>query len=482
MQVSNDNVHCAFASTSFIVHGLFDIYIVKAHMASKRILIVDDEPNIGLSLQMILEGEGYDVLICQTAAEFRTRVFSRRPDVCLLDVRLPDGNGIDLLRFLRENDDRVPAVMISGHGTIADAVEAIRAGAFDFLEKPLSREKVLVVVKNALEQGKLRRENERFREMIGDGTKMIGASAAFEYAVEQASLVAKSDARVLLIGESGTGKELLAAHIHHESPFAAGPFVKVNCAAIPTELLESELFGHEKGAFTGAVSAKRGKFELADGGTIFLDEVGDLHQDSQAKLLRVLQEGEFQRVGGERTLRVGVRVISATNRDLQALVGQNKFREDLFYRLSVVPIRVPPLRERCEDIRVLTEYFLDEFCARNNFRRKTIDAEVFPLFERYSWPGNARELKNAVERIAILSPGDRIFAAAVPLEIKLSPDAEMRSKLQQTRESAERESIIKALEQTNWNVSGAARVLGIERTNLHKRIRALGIGVRPLGT
>jgi two-component system nitrogen regulation response regulator NtrX len=414
-------------------------------MASKRILIVDDEPNIGLSLQMILEGEGYDVLICQTAAEFRARVFSRRPDVCLLDVRLPDGNGIDLLRFLRENDDRVPAVMISGHGTIADAVEAIRAGAFDFLEKPLSREKVLVVVKNALEQGKLRRENERFREMIGDGPKMIGASATFEYAVEQASLVAKSDARVLLIGESGTGKELLAAHIHHESPFAAGPFVKVNCAAIPTELLESELFGHEKGAFTGAVSARRGKFELADGGTIFLDEVGDLHQESQAKLLRVLQEGEFQRVGGERTLRV-------------------------------MPIRVPPLRERCEDIRLLTEYFLDEFCARNNFRRKTIDAEVFPMFERYSWPGNARELKNAVERMAILSPGDRISAAAVPLEIKLSPDADTRSTLQQTRESAERESIIKALEQTNWNVSGAARVLGIERTNLHKRIRALGIG------
>ena len=476
MQVVNDNVHCSFASTSFIVHGPFGIYIVKAHMTSKRILIVDDEPNIGLSLQMILEGEGYDVLICQTAAEFRARVFSRRPDVCLLDVRLPDGSGIDLLRFLRENDDRVPAVMVSGHGTIADAVEAIRAGAFDFLEKPLSREKVLVVVKNALEQGKLRRENERFREMIGDGPKMIGASAAFEYAVEQASLVAKSDARVLLIGESGTGKELLAAHIHHESPFAAGPFVKVNCAAIPTELLESELFGHEKGAFTGAVSARRGKFELADGGTIFLDEVGDLHQESQAKLLRVLQEGEFQRVGGERTLRVSVRVISATNRDLQALVGQNKFREDLFYRLSVVPIRVPPLRERCEDIRVLTEYFLDEFCARNNFRRKTIDAEVFPMFERYSWPGNARELKNAVERMAILSPGDRISAAAVPLEIKLSPDADTRSTLQQTRESAERESIIKALEQTNWNVSGAARVLGIERTNLHKRIRALGIG------
>src|SRR5262250_1302308 len=319
-------------------------------MASKRILIVDDEPNIGLSLQMILEGEGYGVLLCRSAADFRARVFSPRPDVCLVDVRLPDGNGIELLRFLRQNDNQVPVVMISGHGTIAHAVEAIRAGAFDFLEKPLSREKVLVVVKNALEQGKLRRENERFREMIGDGPKMIGASAAFEHAVEQASLVAKSDARVLLIGESGTGKELLAAHIHRESPFAAGPFVKVNCAAIPAELLESELFGHEKGAFTGAVSTRRGKFELADGGSIFLDEVGDLHEASQAKLLRILQEGEFQRVGGEQTLRVSVRVISATNRNLADLVAQNKFREDLFYRLSVVPISVPPLRERRADV------------------------------------------------------------------------------------------------------------------------------------
>src|SRR5262245_57900543 len=272
-------------------------------MASKRILIVDDEPNIGLSLQMIMEGEGYKVLVCRTAADFRSKLLGYRPDVCLLDVRLPDGNGIDLLRFFRDNDQHIPVIMISGHGTIADAVDALRAGAFDFLEKPLSRDKVLVVVKNALEQAKLRRENERFREIVGDAPKMIGASPAFQHAVQQAALVAKSDARVLLTGESGTGKELLAAHIHRESPFAAGPFVKVNCAAIPTELIESELFGHEKGAFTGAVAARRGKFEIADGGSIFLDEVGDLHQASQAKLLRVLQEGEFQRVGGEPTLR-----------------------------------------------------------------------------------------------------------------------------------------------------------------------------------
>lgn len=444
-------------------------------MASKRIVVVDDEANIGLSLQMILESEGCNVLVCKSAAEFRARIATHRADACLLDVRLPDGNGIDLLRLLHQNDNRVPVIMISGHGTIADAVEAIRAGAFDFLEKPLSREKVLVVVKNALEQANLQRENERFREIVGEGPKMIGSSAVFKHAVEQATLVARSDARVLLTGESGTGKELLAAHIHRESPFASGPFVKVNCAAIPAELLESELFGHEKGAFTGAVSARRGKFELADGGTIFLDEAGDLHEGSQAKLLRVLQEGEFQRVGGEQTLRVVVRVISATNRNLQDLVAQNKFREDLFYRLSVVPIRVPPLRERRDDIRELAEYFLDEFCARNNFRRKKIEDDVFSVLESYAWPGNARELKNTIERMAILSPSDRIASSAVPLEIRLMPDIEPRSNLHQTRDSAERESILKALEQTDWNVSGAARVLGIERTNLHKRIRALGI-------
>jgi two-component system nitrogen regulation response regulator NtrX len=388
---------------------------------------------------------------------------------------LPDGNGIDLLRLLREKDDRVPAIMISGHATIPDAVEALRAGAFDFLEKPLARDKVLIVVKNALEQAKLRVENERFREIVGDGPKMIGASSVFKHAVQQASLVAPSDARVLITGESGTGKELLAAHIHRESPFVTGPFVKVNCAAIPTELVESELFGYEKGAFTGAVARRRGKFELADGGTLFLDEVGDLHLASQAKLLRVLQEGEFERIGGEQPVRVEVRVISATNRDLQTMVSQDRFREDLYYRLSVVPIRMPPLRERRDDIPLLAVYFLDEFCTRNNFKRKTIDEDAMSMLQRYAWPGNARELKNAVERMAILSAAGQISSAAVPLEIRNSAEADPRSNLQQARESAERESILKALEQTNWNVAAAARVLAVERTSLHKRIRALGI-------
>ncbi len=306
---------------------------------------------------------------------------------------------------LRAGGNASPAIMISGHGTISEAVEATRAGAFDFLEKPLGRDRVLLAVKNALEQASLREENQRLRELVGQGPRMIGPSPAFQRAIEQATLAARSDARVLLIGESGTGKELLATHIHQASPFASGPFVKVNCAAIPTELLESELFGHEKGAFTGAAGMRRGKFELADGGTIFLDEVGDLHPASQAKLLRVLQEGEFHRVGGEQTVRVTVRVISATNRDLAALVARQQFREDLYYRLSVVPIRVPALRERPQDLRPLAEYFLDEFCARNNFKQRSFDDAIFPIFEQYRWPGNARELRNIVERMAILTAG-----------------------------------------------------------------------------
>ena len=442
---------------------------------NKRIVIVDDEPNIGPSLQMILEREGYAVTICRSVAEFQAKNANRRADAYLLDVKLPDGNGIDLLRSLRQNDNRAPVIMISGHGSIADAVEATRNGAFDFLEKPLARDRVLLVLKNALEQAALRRENERFREIVGEGPRMIAASPSFLRAVEQATRVARSDARVLLLGESGTGKELLAAHIHKESPFAAGPFVKVNCAAIPTELIESELFGHEKGAFTGATSTRRGKFELADGGTIFLDEIGDLHESSQAKLLRVLQEGEFQRVGGERTVRVNVRVVSATNRDLAAMVKQSRLREDLYYRLSVVPIQVPPLRDRAEDIGPLARYFLDEFCSRNNFKPRRFDDEVFSVFAAYAWPGNVRELRNTVERMAILCSLDVITADAIPMEIQWRPDSAPRSTLHEAREAAEREQIVRALDETDWNVSAAARVLNIERTNLHKRMRALGL-------
>ena len=444
-------------------------------MTRKRhIVIVDDEPNIGLSLRLILEGEGYRVSICESAAGFNAQRATGHVDLYLVDLRLADGNGIDLLRSLRQRGDETPVVMISGHGTIRDAVEATRSGAFDFLEKPLARDRVLLVVKNALERSDLQLENQRYRELVGEGPRMIGHSVVFQRAVSEATQVARADAGVLLTGESGTGKELLAERIHRESPFASRPFVKVNCAAIPTELIESELFGHEKGAFTGAAALRRGRFELADGGSIFLDEVGDLHEASQAKLLRVLQDGEFQRLGGEQSIRVTVRVISATNRRLDELIADGKFRQDLFYRLSVVPIRVPALRERREDVRDLVAYFLAEFCARNNFKPKTMDDEVLPVLERYDWPGNVRELRNAVERMAILTPGNRITVDSVPLEIRLPPASAVTG-LHGVRDAAERDRIVEALEQTNWNVSGAARILGVERTNLHKRIRALGL-------
>jgi two-component system nitrogen regulation response regulator NtrX len=441
-------------------------------MSLRRVLVIDDEENIGRSLRLILEREGYAVSNCSSVAEAKAQ--SQRADAYLIDVQLPDGSGIDLVRWMKANAVDSPILMISGHGTIADAVEATRAGAWDFLEKPLSREKVLVSLKNALEDTKLREENRRLREMVG-GARMIGSSAAFDRVLEQATMAARSDARVLVAGESGTGKELLAAHIHAESPFAAGPFVKVNCAAIPTELIESELFGHEKGAFTGATSARRGKFELADGGTLFLDEVGDLHASSQAKLLRVLQEGEFHRVGGEQSIRVSVRVIAATNRDLGEMVQQQKFREDLYYRLCVVPVRMPPLRERRDDIRPLAEYFLGEFCARNNFKSRRFSDAAFEALEDYFWPGNIRELRNTVERMAILTRGDMIEAESVPVEIRIARSTGTRGNLREAKESAEREHILRALEESKWNVSSAARMLGMERTNLHKRIRALGL-------
>jgi two-component system nitrogen regulation response regulator NtrX len=440
---------------------------------ANRILIIDDEENIGRSLRMILEREGYAVVLCHSMAGFQT---APKADLYLIDVRLPDGNGIDLLRSLRQEGSNAPVIMISGHGTIADAVEATRAGAFDFLEKPLARERVLLGVANALEQRSLREENLRLKEQLGAGPKMVGSSPAFLQVIEQATLAARSDARVLLIGESGTGKELIAAHIHRESPFSNGAFVKVNCAAIPNDLIESELFGHEKGSFTGATALRRGKFELADGGTLFLDEVGDLHANSQAKLLRVLQEGEFHRVGGERPIQVQVRVLSATNRDLTEMVGQGKFREDLYYRLSVMPLRVPSLRERPSDIPAIAAYFLEEFCGRNNFRPKRVALEVFELLSTYHWPGNVRELRNIVERMAILSPSETIEPGIVPLEIRVAPGvAAPKSALHEARDTAERDQILKALEAAAWNVSQAARALGMERTNLHKRMRALTI-------
>jgi two-component system nitrogen regulation response regulator NtrX len=442
---------------------------------ARHVVVVDDEPNIGRSLRLILEGEGYQVTVCESAAALRAAERRGRVDLYLLDLRLPDGDGLAVLRSLRHDGDVTPVVMISGHGTIRDAVEATRIGAFDFLEKPLARDRVLLVAKNAVERADLERENRQFRERVGDEPAMVGRSGAFQQALEQAAQVARSDVTVLLLGESGTGKELLAAHVHRESPVASGPFVKLNCAAIPTELIESELFGHEQGAFTGAAARRRGRFELADGGTIFLDEVGDLHEASQAKLLRILQDGELQRVGGEQPIRVNVRVISATNRPLDELVATGRFRQDLYYRLSVVPIRVPPLRERRSDVGELAAYFLADFCTRNDMRRRELAPDVVSILERHGWPGNVRELRNVVERMAILTRGDRITPESIPLEIRQPQAARPTGALQDVRDTAERERIRQALEQTDWNVSGAARLLGAERTSLHKRIKALGL-------
>ncbi|MEP7367235.1 MAG: sigma-54 dependent transcriptional regulator [Acidobacteriota bacterium] len=441
-----------------------------------RILVVDDEENIGRSLRLILEREGHEVAHARSAAE--SRADRDEPDLVLLDVRLPDGNGVELLRERKQRWPATPVLIISGQATIADAVEATRAGAFDFIEKPLSRDRILVAVRNALEQRQLRTENERLRtrlEETATPAKMIGEHAAFLAVVDQATMAARSDARVLITGESGTGKELLAAHIHAMSPFADGPFVKVNCAAIPAELVESELFGHERGAFTGAASARKGKFELAHDGSIFLDEVGDLPLAAQAKLLRVLQEGEMQRVGGERTLRVKVRVIAATNRDLAAMARRGEFREDLYYRLCVVPLRMPALRERSTDIPSLAGYFLEEFCTRNNFRQKSFGPETLELLSRHIWQGNARELRNAVERMAILTQDSVIGQESVPLELRETAMPAARNPLHQVREDAEREQIRRALWATGGNVSASARMLGLERTNLHKRIKALGL-------
>ncbi len=440
----------------------------------QRIWIVDDESNIGLTLRLILEREGYAVTAFTSASDYRRAAGREQVSLFLLDVRLPDASGVDLLRELRAANVTTPVIMISGHGTIADAVEAVHAGAFDFLEKPLHRDRVLLAVRNGLDQFVLREENKRLKEQAGS-PRMLGGSPAFQRTVEQATLAAKSDVRVLLMGESGTGKELLAAHIHASSPFANGPFIKVNCAAIPNELMESELFGHEKGAFTGAAGLRRGKFELAHGGTLFLDEVGDLAAAAQAKLLRVLQEGEFHRLGGEQPVRVSVRVLSATNKDLAAEVAQGRFREDLYYRLAVVPLRVPALRERPQDVRLLAEYFLEEFCGRNTVRAKQFDEAVFGLFERYGWPGNARELRNVVERMAILSPGDVLHKEAAPIELRLGRDTDAPNSVEEARRGAEREHIMRALDEASWNVSAAARALGMERTSLHKRIRALGL-------
>jgi DNA-binding NtrC family response regulator len=450
--------------------------------AEHPILVVDDEKNIRRTLRMVLEGEEHEVVEAASVAEARARLAQGRVELVILDVRLGDDNGLDLLPEVAR---QTPVIVISGNATVGDAVRATREGAFDFLEKPLDRDVLLLRVRNALERSAMTREVASLRARRWD---LLGQAAVMQELARQIAKVAPTKGRVLITGESGTGKELIARAIHDASAVAAGPFVKVNCAAIPPELIESELFGHEKGAFTGAVGKRRGLFEAADGGTLFLDEIGDMSLEAQAKVLRVLQTGELVRVGGERSIRVDCRVIAATNKDLERAVAAGKFREDLFFRLNVVPLRSPPLRERLADVPLLAAAFVEQCCAENGFRPKRLAPEVVARLAAYPWPGNVRELRNVIERLVIMSDDEITERDLPPLGTGPRPSAAGAAPglgryaampLREFRDAAERDFLVMRLDELDWNISRTAQVLGIERTNLHKRMRALGIERSP---
>jgi len=445
-----------------------------------EILIVDDEPNIINSITHILQDEGHDVFSAENGEEAVALIKKHNPDVVILDVWLPDMDGIDLLGRMKKTWPDTAAIMISGHGSIDIAVRSTRMGAFDFLEKPPSLDRLVTSVNNALEQVRLRRENQQLKKKAFIDDDMIGESDQISEIKGIIKKAAKTSARVLITGESGTGKELVAKAIFQLSNRADKPFVKVNCAAIPDELIESELFGHEKGSFTGAINRRIGKFELANGGTIFLDEVCDMSLSAQAKVLRVLQEQQFERVGGNDTITVDVRVIAATNIDICKAIEEGRFREDLYYRLNVVPVHVPRLSERGDDIVILVNYFLDMFTREHGTGSKVITDSGMDLLMRYKWPGNVRELRNIIERITIMVPEDEITDD--DLQRYLRPDDPMRqyvpgrqATLRDARDNFERDYIISALKKNNGNVSLTARELDIERTNLHRKIRQYGI-------
>ncbi|MEZ4364917.1 MAG: sigma-54 dependent transcriptional regulator [Kofleriaceae bacterium] len=470
--------------------------------AGEPVLIVDDERNIRRTLRMVLESEGHPVFEAGSLAEAHAVLAEATVEAILLDVKLGDDSGLELLRALKTRGDDgltgphgdVPVVMISGHASIEDAVAATRLGAFDFMEKPLDRSRVMVTLRNALERRRMWREVHTLRRAVDARFELLGTAPVMEDLRRQIAKVAPTKSRVLITGESGTGKELIARAIHRNSACAAGAFVKVNCAAIPPELIESELFGHERGAFTGAVAKKRGLFEVADGGTIFLDEIGDMALSAQAKVLRVLQLGEFTRVGGEKSLKTDCRVLAATHRDLERMVREGTFREDLYFRLSVVPIHSPALRERESDVPLLAQAFIRECCDENGFAYKPIDDDALARLRAYEWPGNVRELRNVVERLVIMSDevitardlppylsGRTSGAHAVPGTAPASPSGTIDlarfagKSLREFREEVEAEYIRARLHEEGWNISRTAAVLGLERTNLHKKLRSLGI-------
>jgi DNA-binding NtrC family response regulator len=444
------------------------------------VLIVDDERNIQLTLSRALSMEGYTVELAGGGREALDKIAALTVDVVVMDVRMPDLDGLTVLERARETRPDLPFVIMSGHGSIETVRSAFKLGAFDYLEKPITeKEKLLAAVKNALALRTLREENAQLRREAGL-SEMVGGGPAMQRLFELVRRAAPSEGRVLVTGENGTGKELVARALHEHSRRKTGAFVKLNCAAVPAELIESELFGHERGAFTGAVAARRGKFEQADGGTLFLDEVGDMPPAMQAKVLRVLQEGEFERVGGQHTIRVDVRVIAATNKDLHAEVEAGRFREDLFYRLNVVPIHTPALRERKEDVPELAAGFLAEACERNGRRPMRLARGAVLALQAHGWPGNVRELRNLVERLAILCDGPEISAedvtAVLPGARRPRPDRfRAGPSFHDLVEEAERDIILGALEAHGENVSDTARALGLERSHLYKKMRALGV-------
>ena len=450
---------------------------------ARRILVIDDEPGIRSALGQLLEYEGYEVRTAANAADGLAEYERFLPHLVFMDIKMAGIDGLEALRKLKEHDPSAIVVMISGHATIQTAVEATQHGAYDILEKPLDTDRILVTLRNALGHLDLQEENERLRNTVRSRFEIVGASYAIRGVTEKIALVARTPARVLITGENGTGKELVAQAIHANSPRAREPFVEVNCAAIPAELIESELFGHMKGSFTGAVQDRAGKFEQADGGTIFLDEVGDMSLAAQAKVLRVLQDGVVTRIGGSKPIRVDVRVLSATNKNVEAEIAAGRFREDLYYRLNVVPIHVPPLRERREDIPLLVAHFIGQLTQHGGIAPRAITEDAIARLSQLEWPGNVRELRNTIERLLILANGPRITAEDVDRLVgRRAAGAEggLGSLLdvptfEEFKHAAERAYLLAKLRAFDWNVSETARALAMPRSNLYKKIERYGL-------
>jgi two-component system, NtrC family, nitrogen regulation response regulator NtrX len=447
-----------------------------------RILLIDDDAGIRDSMRMPLEYEGYEYLQAATAEEGISLVQRESPDIVFLDIKMPGMDGMEALTRIKAIDDSVPVVMISAHGTTSTAFEASKRGAIDFIEKPFGAERLLVTIRNQLDRTRLIDENRSLKRAAEVRHQMVGESLGLRQVWDAIKRAAPTNATVLLLGESGVGKELVARAIHRNSLRARERFIQVNCAAIPEELIESELFGHEKGSFTGATEKQIGKFEQADRGTIFLDEVGDMSPKTQAKVLRVLQEGEVERLGSARTIKVDVRVIAATNKDLEQEIEKGTFREDLYFRLSVIPIVVPPLRDRREDIPPLVRHFADLFSRDNNRRPQRFTPAALEYLQKARWKGNVRELKNTVERLIIMTPGETVdvddLRDAVRLEAKApgsDNEKEPPGTLREFKESAERAFLVGKLRENNWNISKTAEVIGTPRSNLYKKLEQYGI-------